>query len=111
MLVFITGLGTLVASFVLRSSSPQNINSIYGYRTKRAKKNQKLWNFAQKYSAKVLSIVAVVNILIGIGLMMFVTYSKEYYLFFELGWVILSTLPVFVLTERKLIQMEQSFTE
>ncbi|GAA5415293.1 hypothetical protein Pryu01_00317 [Paraliobacillus ryukyuensis] len=107
MLVFITGLGTLMASIVLRTSSPHNINSLYGYRTKRSKKNQKLWDFAQKYSAKLLSIVGILNILIGIGLM-FVTYSKEYYLFFELGWGVLSFLLVFVLTKRKLIQIERS---
>ncbi|WP_080873897.1 SdpI family protein [Oceanobacillus timonensis] len=110
MLVFLTGLGTLVASIILKISSPDNINSIYGYRTKRSMKNQKLWDFAQKYSAKILIIVGILNILIGIALM-FVTYSNEYYLFFELGWAVLSFLPVFVLTERRLIQIELYLTE
>lgn len=107
MLVLLTGLGTLVASLILKFSSPENINKIYGYRTKRSMKNKKLWNFAQKYSSKLLMKMGILNILIGIVLM-FITYSKEYYLFFELGWVVLSYLPAFILTERKLIQIERS---
>src|SRR5690625_4031636 len=106
MLVFITGLGALIASLILKSTSPQNVNRVYGYRTKRSKKNQKLWDFAQKYSAKVLTITAILNIVIGLILMIFVKYSNEYYLFFELGWIVISILPVFLLTERKLMEME-----
>ncbi|WP_158232150.1 SdpI family protein [Sporosarcina sp. P20a] len=107
MLVFITGLGTLIGSLILKSASPQNVNRVYGYRTKRSKKNQKLWDFAQKYSAKVLTITAVLNIVIGLIIMIFVKFDNEYYLFFELGWVVVSILPVFLLTERKLMEMEQ----
>ncbi|MCA0970894.1 SdpI family protein [Halobacillus litoralis] len=107
MLIFLTGLGCLAASIVLWKASPDNINSVYGYRTKRSKKNKKLWDFAQKYSAKVLCAVATFNIVLGFALM-FVTYSKEYYLFYELGWSVLSFLPVFLLTERKLIKIERS---
>ncbi|RKD69571.1 SdpI/YhfL family protein [Sinobaca qinghaiensis] len=107
MLVFLTGLGTLVAGIVLKISSPARINNVYGYRTQRSKKNQKLWDVSQEYSAKILRLMGVLNILIGIVLM-FTTYSQEYYLFFELGWVVLSFLPVFILTERKLVKIERS---
>ncbi|MEY9141437.1 MULTISPECIES: SdpI family protein [Mammaliicoccus] len=107
MIVLLTGLGTLVASLVLKFSNPKNINKTYGYRTKRSMKNKTQWNFAQKYSAKMLMIMGTLNILIGIVLM-FITYSKEYYLFFELGGAVLTYLPVFILTERKLIQLERS---
>ncbi|MCK0205205.1 SdpI family protein [Ornithobacterium rhinotracheale] len=31
---------------------PKELNAIYGYRTKRSSKDQKSWDFAQKYSAK-----------------------------------------------------------
>lgn len=107
MLVFLTGLGTLMASVVLRTAKPPKINSVYGYRTKRSKRNQTLWKAAQKYSAKIFSVVGILNIIIGVFLM-FVTYSNEYYLFVELGWTAFSFLPVFILTERKLIQIERS---
>lgn len=106
MLVFITGLGNLMASFILKSVSPQNVNRVYGYRTRRSIKNQALWDFAQIYSAKILTKVATLNIIIGLILMIFVKYTNEYYAFFELGWVVVSIIPVFLLTERKLMEME-----
>ena len=33
---------------------PKEINGLYGYRTPRAMKNQKIWEYAQVYSAKVM---------------------------------------------------------
>lgn len=108
MLVFITGIGTLFVSFILSSNSPGKINRAYGYRTKKSMSNQTLWDFAQKYSAKIFSRIAIFNVILGLILMIFVTYSKEYYILFELGWVVLSILPVFFLTEVKLREMEKS---
>ena len=33
---------------------PKEINGLYGYRTPRSMKNQKIWDYAQVYSAKVM---------------------------------------------------------
>ncbi|QAR29866.1 SdpI family protein [Ornithobacterium rhinotracheale] len=33
---------------------PKELNSIYGYRTKRSTKDQKSWNFAQKHSSQIM---------------------------------------------------------
>ena len=109
MLVCLSGMGGLFTSFLLRYSSPEEINSVYGYRTKKAMSDPRLWKFAQKYSAKMFGTIAILNIIIGLFLMMFVTYSNDNYLFFELGWAVLSSVPAFLLTELKLRQMEKTF--
>lgn len=51
--------------------------------------------------------MGILNLLIG-AILIIVTYNNEYYLFFELGWIMFSFL---ILTERKLIQIERSVTE
>lgn len=107
MLLLITGVGLLFASLILKSQSP-DINNLYGYRTKRSMSNQKMWDFAQKYSAKVFLRIAILNIIIGLPLMIFITYSKDYYIAIELVWVVISCSFVFYLTEKGLKKMEQS---
>lgn len=43
---------------------PKKINGLYGYRTSNSMESQEKWDFAQKYSAKVMA-------LIGLGLIAF----------------------------------------
>lgn len=107
MLLFITGVGLLFSSLILKSGSP-DINNLYGYRTKRSMSNQELWDFAQKYSAKVFLRIGVLNLIIGLPLMIFVTYSEDYYIFFELLWVVISCLSVFYFTEKRLKRIEET---
>lgn len=53
MLVFLSGVGTLMASIVLKTSSSPNINNVYGYRLKDLRKTKSsgilLKNILQKY--------------------------------------------------------------
>lgn len=49
----------LIISFILLAAAiifilrpPRQINSTYGYRSKRAKKNQRNWDYSQKYCGK-----------------------------------------------------------
>jgi len=51
----------IAAGLLLKIYPPEEINSIYGYRSKRSKKNQDQWDFAQNYSGKLM-------ILLGIGM-------------------------------------------
>ena len=41
-----------LAGWILFQYPPKKINSLYGYRTTRSMKNQEIWDYAQKKSAK-----------------------------------------------------------
>ena len=44
----------IVMGYFMSKKPPKEINGLYGYRTPRAMKNQKIWDYAQVYSAKVM---------------------------------------------------------
>jgi len=48
------GLIFIVMGFIMSKKPPKEINGFCGYRTPRAMKNQKNWDYAQVYSAKVM---------------------------------------------------------
>ncbi|MBH1959150.1 MAG: SdpI family protein [Flavobacteriia bacterium] len=50
----------VAAGFFMLKSPPKKINFLYGYRTNSSMKNQKRWEFAQKYSAKEMMITGLV---------------------------------------------------
>ena len=48
------GLIFMVMGYIMHKKPPKEINGLYGYRTPRAMKNEKIWDYAQVYSAKVM---------------------------------------------------------
>lgn len=85
----LTGSIFIVVGIIMLKFPPKNINSIYGYRTSSAMKNQERWTFAQTYSAKefiklgaILALFGIIGLFlhpnenvataIGIGLMMLI---------------------------------------
>jgi len=40
---------------------PKNINSFYGYRTKRSMKNSKTWEFAHRYCGKLWTMIGIIT--------------------------------------------------
>ena len=44
----------LILALVIRSKPPKKINHIYGYRTHRSMKNQKVWDIANSYSSELM---------------------------------------------------------
>ena len=50
MVPLITGPILILAGYILYKAPPKEINSMYGYRTKRSMNSQQLWDFAQIYS-------------------------------------------------------------
>ena len=55
--------------FCLSRKAPKKINSIYGYRTKRAKKNQDTWEFANKHCGKTWYMLGIALIVLTVGIM------------------------------------------
>ena len=95
------GLPLLIAGIIQYFFPPKEINSLYGYRTKRSMKNNHNWKIAQIYSAKLLivfglsySIIAFISLFIKIELMGFEI--------FLLLLLIVHCGVIFVLVEKRL---------
>ena len=50
----LTGPLVIIIMLITLKYPPRNINSIYGYRTKRSMASQEAWDFAQPYSGKLM---------------------------------------------------------
>ncbi|MGV4528797.1 SdpI family protein [Ornithobacterium rhinotracheale] len=83
---------------------PKELNAIYGYRTKRASRDQASWDFAQKYALKRLLIVALIA---GFS------YKDEPPLIFliPLGLFTLSSFIMIYKTEMALIKFQKEFNQ
>ncbi len=76
----------ILAGILLLKYPPAKINIIYGYRTSNSMKNQDTWNFAQRYSAKVLIKAGLIYSLTAIiGLI----YQPEKYISVLLGLLLM----------------------
>lgn len=90
---------TLMITFgmVWRKHPPKNINWIYGYRSRRSMKNNKTWEFAHLYQAKVWRWSGIILLIFSL---IFALLFKESYkeipawiFYIELAIMVLSILP------------------
>ena len=88
---------------------PKKINEIYGYRTTRSMKSQAAWDFAQKYSAKLMTAFGIVLLAVSAGarwLQGQLELNHESMIAYDVGVIaflpILQVIPVIVMTELKL---------
>ena len=88
---------------------PKKINEIYGYRTTRSMKSQAVWDFAQKYSAKLMTAFGIVLLAVSAGarwLQGQLELNHESMIAYDVGVIaflpILQVIPVIVMTELKL---------
>jgi uncharacterized membrane protein len=91
----------LIIAILFKIFPPTKINSIYGYRTKKSKKNITNWKIANKYSANLLLFFTSSLFLISLFL---------YLLNLEfdnilIGLFLLSLVLMIVLTEKKLTEL------
>ena len=106
---YICPLIILVVGIVFWMYPPRKINEFYGYRTTRSRKSQEAWDFAQKYSAKlmtVLGLMALAVASIAHWLQSRLCLNSEYVMLYDNGitaaLVIMVVLPPIVLTELEL---------
>tara|TARA_R110000850_G_scaffold16697_1_gene51699 strand:+ start:38117 stop:38479 length:363 start_codon:yes stop_codon:yes gene_type:complete len=97
------GLISIIAGFILLKYPPKSINYLYGYRTKNSMKSQKVWDFAQVYSAKLMIKGGLVFVLLG-GLGLVVPLSQTINVMIGLGTLLLFCFYLFYKTEKKLKQ-------
>ena len=106
---YISTLILTVIGLVFWMYPPKKINEFYGYRTTRSRKSQEAWDFAQRYSAKmmtVLGLVALAVASIAHWLRSRLCLNSEYVMLYDIGITLLLTiifvLPPIVMTELEL---------
>ena len=106
---YISALIFTVVGVVFWMYPPKKINEFYGYRTTSSRKSQEAWDFAQKYSAKmmtVLGLVALVVASIAHWLRSRLCLNSEYVMLYDICITLLLpiivVLPPIVLTELEL---------
>ena len=88
---------------------PKKINMTYGYRTTRSMKSQSAWDFAQKYSAKWMTVLGGISLALAAGacwLRGSLGLNPESVSAYDIGICVLlpivATIPVIVMTELEL---------
>ena len=106
---YISTLILTVVGVVFWMYPPKKINEFYGYRTTSSRKSQEAWDFAQKYSAKmmtVLGLVALAVASIAHWLRSRLCLNSEYVMLYDIGitavLVVMVVIPSIVMTEIKL---------
>lgn len=83
---------------IIYSAQPTEINGFIGYRTGSSMKSQERWDFAQKYSSKVMMICGVTMIVLS-ALGHFIPHDVEYKQEIGLGLIVISAIVMIALTE------------
>lgn len=92
------------------SFPPKEINSLYGYRTPRSKKNQANWDFANALSNRLLLLLSHGYLIIALLLLAFTFHvlSRSWYIGISTTLYVLMITIVLLLTEYKLKQFEKT---
>lgn len=56
-MLLMVGIIFIAVGLILYFFPPKKINGLYGYRTSSSMESQEKWDFAQKYSAKIMAII------------------------------------------------------
>lgn len=98
---FLSGIIFIITGSIMLKCPPKNINMFYGYRTTRSMKNQNQWDFAQKYSAKLLVLCGLILISIS-HITLWITLNNKAKLFISLTLIIGSVIFLLFKTENEL---------
>ncbi|MXV50701.1 hypothetical protein GS399_06920 [Pedobacter sp. HMF7647] len=101
MITLLVGMIFIATGILLKSFPPKKINSLYGYRTFRSMKNQATWDFANRYSAKLLIVFGAILCLIGL-ISSQVFKSSGFGIIIGFALVILAAVSLIVITEKRL---------
>ena len=99
----------LVVGVVFWMYPPKKINEFYGYRTTRSRKSQEAWDFAQRYSAKLMTILGLAALIVAAAAHLFrnsLCVNSDHLMLYDNGitavLVVMLVLPIIVLTELEL---------
>ena len=106
---YIDALILTVGGAVFWAYPPKKINEFYGYRTARSRKSQEAWDFAQKYSAKLITmfgLAALVVTAIAHWLRNCLCFNSDFLMLYDICITLLLpiivAIPPIILTELEL---------
>ena len=106
---YINALILTVGGAVFWACPPKKINEFYGYRTTRSRKSQKAWDFAQRYSAKLMTIFGLAALIVAAAAHLFrnsLCINSDYLMLYDvcitLLLLIIVAIPPIILTELEL---------
>src|SRR5690606_20975452 len=105
-MLLLSGFIFIIAGGIMYFFPPKKINSLYGYRTARSMKNQKNWAFAQKYSAKALSVLGMVFILSSF-IRMLLPFDNDQHALFGMFLLIIGVVIMFLICEKAIKENEE----
>lgn len=107
--LFFTGLLFIILGCIMLRYPPKDINYMYGYRTKRSMKNQVNWDFAQKYSSKLMLKYGVFMCLIQLVLFsIFHSLNSLNKIILSIVFIVFSVILFIWSVEQKLKQREEN---
>ena len=106
---YISALTLTVVGIVFWKYPPKKINGLYGYRTTRSRKSQEAWDFAQRYSAKLLTIFGFAALNVAAAAHLFrnrLCVNSDYLMLYDICITLLLSIivaiPPIILTELEL---------
>lgn len=93
----------LVISIIFFLFQPQKINKLYGYRTRKSMSSIENWKLSNKYSAKGMLIISILNLTVFYIISLFVSEINKYIYLIVL---LIEFILLFYLTEKKITQNE-----
>ena len=90
-----------ILSLITLKWPPKKINDIYGYRTRRAKINQELWDYAQAEGTRAMFIASILMVLVSLIFLVLPSDETKGAIAATVIVVLMSLLPL-LLVERKL---------
>ena len=106
---YISSLIFTVIGLVFWMYPPKKINEFYGYRTTRSRNNQEAWDFAQRYSAKLLTIFGLAALIVAAAAHLFrnsLYVNSDYLMLYDVCIILLLpiivAIPPIILTELEL---------
>ncbi|GAB2496190.1 SdpI family protein [Algoriphagus taiwanensis] len=98
-----TGLIFLLVGGMMKNYPPEEINGLYGFRTRRSMQSQEAWNFAQTKGADQMILAGKIGLLLRL-LGLFIPSTGKWDLFLGLIWVFAASGGMIYSVERALIQ-------
>ena len=95
----------LVISTLFFLFQPQKINKLYGYRTRKSMSSIENWKLSNKYSAKGMLIISILNLTVFYIISLYVSEINKYIYLIVL---LIEFILLFYLTKKKIIQNEKS---
>lgn len=94
------GLLLILLGVAYSTYPPKKINHIYGYRTKRTMANQKVWDYANKIGARMITQVGFLST--ALGVIVFWLYPNETAIIAQVGVIVMGLILGMVLCETNL---------